>query len=551
MRLSSKLSLRFLIYFVVFYAVLFLVTFGMFAYIIYDLLSKEVISDIRALDAFEIESDIKKQPDGSFTLSEDFVKLAEQNSGHVYLVDKGGKILVATDQEKQSPHSIEWTAIQKKDHVVWELPDQLFMIFIENHPVESLLDRLYINKELQMNDELEKEFLALNAAVEIYNSNGIREETLYGDIHKALSSMEIVTNSQDYFERKVITAYETMQNGKVLVIRMPNTNYRPFEPALVDTIKKLGLSILAFHLFLFIFTILFSIWLGYRFGRPLLYFLNRIEKLSIKDYESPHDKKLRSTKSGRFKRKYRIYEDVDKSLTRLANTLKDNEEKIIKTEKLREDWITGLSHDLKTPLSSIYGYSAMLSSPEYSWSSEEVQSFAKTMQEKSLYMNALIEDLTYTYQLKNEAVQLHRERINLLKFLKSYVDACDWNDIQEPRGNKHTTVYLDAKLFKRVLDNLVGNAVKHTPNDTKIYLEIYEKGSQACLTIRDEGPGIPKVVVDNLFNRYYRGTNTTSETSGTGLGLAIAKQLIEAHNGIIKVESSNTGTLVTVIFPKE
>ena len=551
MRLSSKLSLRFLIYFVVFYAVLFLVTFGMFALIIYDLLSKEAISDIRALDAFEIESDIKKQTDGSYILSEDFVNLAKQNSGHVYLVDEVGKILVATDQENQSSHSIEWTAIQKKDHVVWELPDQLFMIFIEDHPVESLLDKLYINNEIQMNEELEKEISAVDASVEIYNSDGIREEIFYGDMNKTLSSMEIVTNSQDYFERKEVTAFRMMENGKVLVVRMPNMNYHPFEPALVDTMKKLVFSILAFHLFLFIFTILFSIWLGYRFGRPLLYFLHRIEKLSVKDYESPNDKKLRSPKSGRFKRKYRIYEEVDKSLAKLANTLKSNEEKIIETEKLREDWITGLSHDLKTPLSSIYGYSTMLASYEYSWSAEEVQHFAKTMQEKSNYMNALIEDLTFTYQLKNDAIQLNKEKLNLFKFLRSYVIASHWNDVQEPRGNKDLTVYLDAKLFERVLDNLVGNAVKHTPNGTKIYLEIYEKDSLACLTIRDEGPGIPKVVLDNLFNRYYRGTNTTSETSGTGLGLAITKQLIEANNGTIRVESLNTGTLVTVILPKE
>ncbi|MEK4243946.1 ATP-binding protein [Psychrobacillus sp. FSL K6-2684] len=548
MRLSSKISLRFLVYFVVFYAVLFLVTFGMFAYIIFDLLSKEAISDIRALEAFEIESDIAKQPDGSYVFSEDFIKLAKQNSGHLYLVDQAGEVLATTEQEILS---IEWVAIQKQDHAVWELTDQLFLLFIENQPVDLLLGKLYINNKIQMNDELEKEFSSVDAAVEIYNQDGIREEILYGDVYKALSSMEIVTNSQDYFERKEITGFQTMENGKVLVVRMPNTNYHPFEPALIDTMKKLVFSILAFHLFLFIFTILFSIWIGYRFGRPLLYFLHRIEKLSVKDYDPPNDKRLRSPKSGRFKRKYRIYEEVDKSLARLANTLKSNEEKIIKTEKLREDWITGLSHDLKTPLSSIYGYSIMLSSNEYTWTPIEVQRFAKTMQEKSIYMNALIEDLTYTYQLKNDAIQLNKEKLNLFDFLRSYVYACDWNDIQEPIGNKDITVYLDAKLFERVLDNLVGNAVKHTPKGTKVHLEIYEKDSSACLVIRDEGPGIPKVALDNLFNRYYRGTNTTSEISGTGLGLAISKQLIEAHNGTILVESSKIGTLVTVTFPKE
>jgi len=69
------------------------------------------------------------------------------------------------------------------------------------------------------------------------------------------------------------------------------------------------------------------------------------------------------------------------------------------------------------------------------------------------------------------------------------------------------------------------------------------------LTIKDEGKGIPIEELENLFNRYYRGTNTTTEVSGTGLGLAIAKQLVEAHNGDIQVKSSEFGTIVTITLP--
>ncbi|MFJ5771056.1 sensor histidine kinase [Psychrobacillus sp. NPDC093180] len=108
---------------------------------------------------------------------------------------------------------------------------------------------------------------------------------------------------------------------------------------------------------------------------------------------------------------------------------------------------------------------------------------------------------------------------------------------------------MDPKLFARVLDNLVGNAVKHTPEGTKVLLIVEQKEETVQLTIQDEGRGIPKEKLENLFNRYYRGTNTTTETSGTGLGLAIAKQLVEAHDGNIFVESNRNGTKVTITLP--
>ena len=110
--------------------------------------------------------------------------------------------------------------------------------------------------------------------------------------------------------------------------------------------------------------------------------------------------KIHHKKTGKLKRKFKLFQPVEESLNHLSERLNSNERQIKHAEQLREEWITGLSHDLKTPLSSIYGYSTMLASEDYEWTKDEMRIFAQTMQEKATYMDALIQDLTYTYQLK-------------------------------------------------------------------------------------------------------------------------------------------------------
>ncbi|MEG0381197.1 MAG: ATP-binding protein, partial [Kurthia sp.] len=124
-----------------------------------------------------------------------------------------------------------------------------------------------------------------------------------------------------------------------------------------------------------------------------------------------------------------------------------------------------------------------------------------------------------------------------------------WSELQQPTGHQEAHVFFDPKLLARVLDNIVGNAIKHTPNGTKVFIEIEKKEARVYLHVRDEGNGIPAEELENLFDRYYRGTNTTSEVSGTGLGLAISKQLVEAHAGQIHVDSGDNGMIVTIVLP--
>lgn len=553
MRLSTKMTTRFLAYFVVFYAVLLIVSIGLIIYFVYDVMNSNSYTDIRELDAFELESDFTKDSNGTYHLSQDLIDSAHENKGLVQLVNKNGKVLASSEKSSDCCNSYtisQFVAMTKtKEAFVWEQVNGLYIVFIEKHPATQLLSMIVQENGTELSNNIQKKLKEADASFEIYTPDGKRGEVVFGPSNPALSGIEILTSSHNYSERKEVIASELLEDGNVAVVRVNNSNYNPFEPAFEDGMKKFGIGLLLFHLILFFFTILFSFWIGSRFGRPVLYFLKRIEKLAKQDYEVLDDRKLRNHKTGRLKRKYRVYEDIDQSLSHLAFTQEANERKIMQTEKLREDWITGLSHDLKTPLSSIYGYSTMLSSDNYAWSNEEVKSFAKIMQEKSTYMNALIEDLTYTYQLKNNAISIEKINVNLFEFVKAYSSKSVWKDIQDPIGDEGAQVYIDPKLFERVLDNLVGNAIKHTPEGTKVLLIIEQNKDNVLLTIKDEGKGIPIEELENLFNRYYRGTNTTTEVSGTGLGLAIAKQLVEAHNGDIQVESSEFGTIVTITLP--
>lgn len=185
----------------------------------------------------------------------------------------------------------------------------------------------------------------------------------------------------------------------------------------------------------------------------------------------------------------------------------------------------------------------MLASEEYEWTKDEMRIFAQTMQEKATYMDALIQDLTYTYQLKNKAIQLDKVLLPLAIWLPQFAD-------EQVCVKVYGDVLLQADelLLKRIMDNLITNAKKYTPEGTKVVVEAQHTGKEVMLTIADQGPGIPQEELDNLFERYYRGTNTTDDTTGTGLGLAITKQLIDLHNGTISVRSGQDGTIFVLKF---
>ncbi|MFE6170444.1 sensor histidine kinase [Viridibacillus arvi] len=550
MRLSSKMTLRFISYFAVFYIILLLSVMSLIFYAVYENEKASSYVNLMTMDKMDVEMDIEEKK-GSYKLTQKLINSAEKSGGVIHLLDENGQLLASSEKQARSYTMKELAKIEKHEEGhIWRIKNDQYLVFIQNNTAENLLEVISEQGIQHISSTIRQHLSKSDAIVEQYSANGQRQKILFGKETKELEPIKILMGSGNLTETKELVASEILKDGSLLVVRMENPHYNPSEPIFMNGLKKALIVIAIFHVYLLILIVIFSAFIGNRFGRPVLHFLKRIEKLAGQDFGFVNDRKLRRKRNGRFKRKYRIFDEVDQSLTQLSSKLADNECKIQQSEKLREEWITGLSHDLKTPLSSIYGYSKMLSSKDYEWSQEDVRKFAVTMQEKAEYMDALIEDLTYTYQLKNNAIVISREEVYLNAFINGYVKNTTSENVIMEQMNSEIHILADSILLKRILDNIVGNAEKHTSEGTSIYLQITELENKVKLQIRDEGQGIPKEELDNLFNRYYRGTNTTSEASGTGLGLAITKQLVEAMDGEISVQSNSSGTVVIVVFPK-
>lgn len=236
------------------------------------------------------------------------------------------------------------------------------------------------------------------------------------------------------------------------------------------------------------------------------------------------------------------FRDLFDSLDHLDAEIKASDKVAEETENLRKEWISNITHDLKTPLSPIKGYAEMLSEKDII-SEEQVKKYSQVMLKNVSYMESLINDLKLTYQLDSGMVPIQNEHRNIVRFLKELVIDILNNPEYENREihfdcpEEEITLFFDSKLMTRAFQNLILNAFAHGNEDTEITLRIAKAGSMVQIIVSDNGNGIKPEEANRLFQRYYRGTNTEQKTAGTGLGLAITRSIIEAQGGSIMVES--------------
>ncbi|WP_066193406.1 sensor histidine kinase [Gracilibacillus timonensis] len=304
------------------------------------------------------------------------------------------------------------------------------------------------------------------------------------------------------------------------------------------------LSILVIGIFIALF-------FGKQLGAPLLHVVSWIDQLSKGTYEEPLQKKKRNNT------KHKVYQDLMLALSNLTSTLKQSRSERELLEKSREEWMTGISHDLKTPLSTIKGYTTIMASDEYHWKQEEIRHFAKTMEDRVEYMEQLIKDFNLTFQLKNEAIPIQLKPMNLVSFIKGIVEQMEkMPDAKQQtfsfETNQEPIFYaIDSKYLKRALENLLANSSKHNPANTSVRIKLQQTTDSIHITIQDDGIGMSQETVDRLFDRYFRGTNSAEGNAGTGLGMAIAKQIILAHHGDITIKSKpNIGTECRIVLPR-
>lgn len=331
--------------------------------------------------------------------------------------------------------------------------------------------------------------------------------------------------------------------------------------ALEIVLPKLGIAESEQELYIVLLfcidTVLTMTWVAWYIGSPILIILKWIAQLAAENFEPFASYEKSFNRKGKRKLRFRLYEEVLTQLEKMRLQLMEAKIERGKVDQAKRDWIAGISHDLKTPLTYIKGYTTLLLKREYTWSPSEQLEFIEEIDTKGKHMEQLISDLNLAMQIEHSTtIPMHKTTQNIVPLIQQMIA-----DISnDPRAKEHTfsletmqetyAFELDPELFKRALQNIYMNAILHNPSAVHIETSLEKRGDYLIIYILDNGVGMDKETLQVLFKRYYRGTTTDKHSDGTGLGMAITKSLIEAHRGTIEVESEQgEGTRFTVSLP--
>lgn len=240
------------------------------------------------------------------------------------------------------------------------------------------------------------------------------------------------------------------------------------------------------------------------------------------------------------------------SLNKMVGDLKDLMDKERESERTKNELITNIAHDLRTPLTSITGYLELLSG-ETKLDLEVQKKYIGIAYVKTKRLEKLIEDLFGFTKLNYGKMSMHVAKVDVMKLLSQlleefYPSFVDKNLSYELQSNVPAMVITaDGNLLARLFDNLINNAIKYGADGKRILVKVNGDEEQVTISVVNYGYVIPTEELPLIFNKFYRVEQSRStDTGGTGLGLAIAKNIVDVHGGSIDVTSDLSGTVFKV-----
>lgn len=250
--------------------------------------------------------------------------------------------------------------------------------------------------------------------------------------------------------------------------------------------------------------------------------------------------------------------DLALAFNDMADTIVGNIENMKSMEKLRRELVGNVSHDLRTPLAVIQGYIETLIMKDREISEDDRRKYLNTALESTERLRKLVEELFELTKLESQQIKPKKEIFYIDELIHDVVR--EFNIIAQQKGislearikKKQLAVNADVHLIERVLQNLVDNAIKYTPENGSITLEVDDMSENVQIKVSDTGQGIPEDQAPYIFDRYHIGDKRVSlDKNSTGLGLAIVKRILEIHNSTITLLSNRTGgTTFTFVLPK-
>ncbi|MCM3517037.1 ATP-binding protein [Nocardioides sp. P86] len=226
-------------------------------------------------------------------------------------------------------------------------------------------------------------------------------------------------------------------------------------------------------------------------------------------------------------------------------------------DRIKTDFVASISHELRTPMTSVLGFTQVLDSEAAGPLSEEQHALLGRVDRNGRRLLRLIENLLDLSRIESGAISMARERLDVHRVVLSAMEACSElvrarsielvHDLDTPPAE----VVGDFDQLERAVMNLVGNAVKFTPDGGHVTLTVTTVGSEAVIEVSDNGIGIDQADLPRVWDRFYRSASASDAAiEGTGLGLSIVRSIVEAHGGRVDLDSApRAGTTVRLVLP--
>lgn len=244
--------------------------------------------------------------------------------------------------------------------------------------------------------------------------------------------------------------------------------------------------------------------------------------------------------------------DAYEELVPFITTIQNQHADILKNAKMRQEFTANVSHELKTPLTSISGYAELI---ETGIAGEnDIQRFAKEIHRCSRRLLSLINDIIKLAELDSDQMEMSYGEIDLHDVAGSCVEMLQMHaqkhDIQITYEGYRCLIHGDKGLIEELVYNLCDNAIRYNKTGGTVNVSVGMRGYTTVLTVKDTGIGIPQESQQRVFERFYRVDKSRSKsTGGTGLGLAIVKHIVAQHNAHLEMKSEvGVGTEITVLF---
>lgn len=246
--------------------------------------------------------------------------------------------------------------------------------------------------------------------------------------------------------------------------------------------------------------------------------------------------------------------DLTQSINRMSSKIKEKNDQERLIERNKNELITNVSHDLRTPLTSIIGYIDLIKKDKFI-DKEKLSEYIDIIDERTKNLNGLINELFEYTKLNSDDIKLNYNEVDIVALIEQIIGeyTCMFNKaglvLEKHIIDSDIIVTVDIDKIVRAIENLITNAMKYSVAKSKVIVKLEDKEEYLIFSISNETENIRKEDLDNIFERFYKVDKSRKESESTGLGLSIVKRIIELHEGDVKVELVNNIITFEIIIP--